>query len=94
MKLRTATIIVWLVDAAAWVFVAFATFLSGSDAATKGLDKTAGFIVTALLLVTGAPALALVLLRRAPTTALLLALAFPATFVALFVAVVLAFARP
>jgi hypothetical protein len=94
MKLRTATIIVCLVDIAVWVFVAFATFMSGSDAATKGLDESAGLIVTALLLVTGAPALALALLRRAPTTALVLALAFPAAFVALFVAAVIAFARP
>jgi hypothetical protein len=94
MKLRTATIIVCAVDIAVWVFVAFATFMSGSDAATKGLDKTAGLVVTALMLVTGAPALALALLRRAPTTALVLALAFPAAFVALFIAVVIAFARP
>jgi len=94
MKLRTATIIVCLVDAAAWVFVAFATFLSGSDAATKGLDEGAGLIVTALFLVTGAPALALAFLGRAPKTALTLAFAFPAAFAALFVAAVIAFARP
>ena len=92
MNLRTATIIVGLVDAAGWAFVAFATFTSGSDAATKGLDEGAGLIVTALFLVTGAPALALALLGRAPTTALTLALAFPAAFAALFVAVVIAFA--
>jgi hypothetical protein len=48
MKLRTATIIVGLVDAAAWAFVAFAAFMSGSDAATRGLDEAAGIIVTAL----------------------------------------------
>lgn len=94
MKLRNATIVVCLVDAAVWVFVAFATFMSGSDAATKGLDEGAGLIVTALFLVTGAPALALVLLGRAPRTALTLALAFPAAFVVLFVAAVIAFARP
>ncbi len=92
MKLRTATIIVCLVDAAAWALVAVATFMSGSDAATKGLDEGAGLIVTALFLVTGAPALALVLLGRAPITALTLALAFPTAFAALFVAAVIAFA--
>ena len=92
MNLRTATIIVGLVDASAWAFVAFATFTSGSDAATKGLDEGAGLIVTALFLLTGAPALALALLRRAPTTALTLALAFPVAFAALFVAAVVAFA--
>ena len=92
MNLRTATIIVGLVDASAWAVVAFATFTSGSDAATKGLDEGAGLIVTALFLLTGAPALALALLRRAPTTALTLALAFPVAFAALFVAAVVAFA--
>ncbi len=92
MRLRTATIIVCLVDAAAWAFIAVATFMSGSDAATKGLDKGAGLIVTALFLVTGVPALALALLGRAPITALILALAFPLAFAALFVAAVIAFA--
>jgi len=94
MKLRNATLIVCIVDAVVWIFVAFATFMSGSDAATKGLDEGAGLIVTALFLVTGAPALALVLLGRAPRTALTLALAFPAAFAVLFVAAVIAFARP
>ena len=89
MKLRNATIIVCLVDAAVWIFVAFATFMSGSDAATKGLEEAAGLIVTALFLVTGAPALALALLGRAPITALVLALAFPVAFAALFVAAVM-----
>jgi len=92
VKLRTATIIVCLVDAGAWAFVAVATFMSGSDAATKGLDVGAGLIVTALFLVTGAPALALVLLGRAPTAAFTLALAFPIAFAALFVAALIAFA--
>ena len=92
MKRRTVTIIVCAFDAAAWVFVAFAAFTSGSDAATRGLDRAAGLIVTALFLVTGAPAVALVSLRRAPATALALALAFPAVFAALFVAAIVAFA--
>ena len=92
MKRRTATIIICLVDAAAWAFLAFATFLSGSDAATKGLDEGAGLVVTALFLVTVAPALALALLGRAPTVALVLALAFPTAFAALFVVAVIAFA--
>jgi hypothetical protein len=92
MKLRTATLIVALVDAAGWAFVAFATFMSGSDAATKGLDVGAGYAVTALFLVTGAPALALAWLDRAPATALAFALAFPAALAALFVAAVIAFA--
>lgn len=92
MNRRSATIIVSLLDAVAWVGVAFATFMSGSDAATKGLDQGAGLIVTALFLVTGAPALALALLGRAPVAALVLALAFPVAFAALFVAALMAFA--
>jgi hypothetical protein len=72
--------------------VAFAAFTSGSDAATKGLDQGAGLVVTALFLVTGAPALALALLGRAPVAALIFALAFPIAFAVAFVAAVIAFA--
>ena len=92
MSRKRATIILSLVDAVAWVFVAVAAFASGSDAATKGLDQGAGLIVTALFLVTGAPALALALLGRAPVFALILALAFPVALAAAFVAAVVAFA--
>ena len=67
-------------------------FLSGSDPATKGLDRTAGLVVTILWLLTGLPAFVLVLRRRAPKAALLLALAFPAAFVVMFAAAVVAFA--
>ena len=92
MNRRTATIIIGLVDAAVWALVAFAAFTSGSDAATKGLDQGAGLVVTALFLVTGAPALALALLGRAPVAALIFALAFPIAFAVAFVAAVIAFA--
>ena len=91
MTLRFATIIASVLDFVAWIFIASATFLSGSDQATKGLDNVAGMAVTALLLVTGAPALVLALKGRAPKTALTLALAFPATFAVLFIALVVAF---
>ena len=92
MNRRTTTIAVCLVDAAAWAFVAFAAFTSGSDAATRGLDQGAGLIVTGLFLVTGAPAIALTWMRRAPTAALVLALAFPVAFGVAFLAAVIAFA--
>ena len=92
MKHRTVTMVISLADAAAWIVVALATFASGSDPATRGLDEAAGWIVTALFLATGAPALVLALLNRALTTALILALAFPAAFAAAFVAAVIAFA--
>jgi len=89
--LRIVTIIVSVLDFVAWIFIASATFLSGSDQATKGLDSVAGMAVTALILVTAAPALVLALKGRAPKTALTLALAFPFTFAVLFVAVIVAF---
>ena len=48
--------------------------------------------MTALLLITAAPALGLILLGRAPKTALTLALAFPAALAALFIAANIALA--
>jgi len=92
MNRRTATIVVCVIDAAVWAVVAFAAFFSGSDPATKGLDEVAGWVVTALFLISAVPASILVYLRRAPTTALILALAFPAAFALAFVAAVVAFA--
>lgn len=50
MTLRLATIIVSLLDFVAWVFIVFATFLSESDQATKGLNNVAGMALTALVL--------------------------------------------
>jgi hypothetical protein len=92
MTLRTATVIVCLLDAAGWALIAFTTFNSGSDPATKGLDEAAGYIVTVLFLITAVPAVALISFRRAPKTALILALAFPAAFAALFITAIIAFA--
>ena len=66
-------------------------FFSEPDPATMGLDVAAGWTVTILFLVTGAPAFVLALLGRWPRVALALALAFPAGFVALFVAAVIYF---
>ena len=92
MTLRTSTIFVCLLNATACIFLAFASFMSGSDQATKGLDEAAGYTVIGLFLITSIPALALAFFGRAPKTALILALAFPAAFVALFVAAIVAFA--
>ena len=92
MKIRTAAILVCAVDAVAWGLIALASFVSRSDAATRGLDHTAGLVVTALFLVTAAPAIAMVFLRRAPIAALVLALAFPVLLVGAFLAAVMAFA--
>jgi hypothetical protein len=91
MKLRIATFVVLGIDAAAAVVIGLATFLSGSDPATKGLDRAAGSIMSALFLVTAVPAFILLLRRRAPVIALLLALAFPALIVAALVAAVVVF---
>jgi hypothetical protein len=84
MTLRIATIVIGLLDAAVWTVLAFMTFLSGSDPATKGLDIGAGAVLTALFLVTGLPALVLAGIGRAPRAALALALVFPAVFALLF----------
>jgi hypothetical protein len=39
---RTITIAACVLDMMAWILVVFATFWSGSDPATKGLDRAAG----------------------------------------------------
>jgi hypothetical protein len=88
MTLRAVTFAVCLLDAMGWTFVAFATFFSGSDPATKGLDQAAGVLVTALFVLTCVPALALARLRRAPRTALALAFAFPAILALLLMAAI------
>ena len=92
MTLRKASVVVCLLDAAVWALVAFAKFNSGSDPATRGLDEAAGYIVTALFVITAVPALALITFGRAPRIALTLALVFPAAFAALFIAAIIAFA--
>jgi hypothetical protein len=92
MTLRSATLIMCLLDGAGWAVIALPMLHSGSDPATSGLDEAAGYTVTALLLITSAPALALVVFGRAPKTALTLALAFPTVFTALFIAAIIAFA--
>ena len=92
MNTRTATVALCALDAAAWALVAGATFMSGSDPATIGLDRSAGMAVTALFIATGAPAIVLGWRNRAPTAALILALAFPVTLVLAFVVAVVAFA--
>ena len=92
MTLRWATLIVCLLDAAVWALVAYGSFNSGSDLATKGLDEAAGYIVTVLFLIAAVPALGLVMFGRAPKMALTLALTFPSAFAALFIAAIIAFA--
>jgi hypothetical protein len=92
MDIRTITWLTASLDSAAWLFVASATFFSGSDPSTKWLDTGAGIAVTALFLVTAVPSLILFFLKRAPKTALALALTFPAAFVVLFGAAVIYFA--
>jgi hypothetical protein len=76
MRFRAVTVGVCVLDTIAWLLVAFATFFSGSDPATKGLDQAAGVGVTALFAIT-ARRLGAHGLRRAPRAALVLAPAFP-----------------
>ncbi len=57
MHARMAALIIGGLDVVAWLLACAGTFFSQSDPATKGLDNFAGVIVTALFLLTGAPAL-------------------------------------
>jgi hypothetical protein len=90
MSIRVVTILIALVDLAAWLVAGAVTFFSGSDPATKGLDNIAGLAVTVVYLATGAPALMLALTGRAPRLALTLSIVFPAAFAVLFVVAILA----
>jgi hypothetical protein len=92
MSARFAALVAGAFDTAVWALVAAAAFLSGSDAATKGLDHAAGLAVTALFVVTGLPALILAGRGRSPRLALWLALAFPAAFATAFAAIVVSLA--
>ncbi len=77
MTMRIATIILSILDAIGWVFIARNTLFSESDPATMGLDTAAGWVVTILLLLTAVPAIVLALKNLRPKTALALALIFP-----------------
>ena len=66
IALRLATLIIALLDTAAFIFAVSVTVLSGSDAATKGLDNAAGWAIVALFLLTAVPALVLLWRGRAP----------------------------
>lgn len=57
--MRAAAGIIGLLDALLCVVLAGGLFFSSSDAATRGLDSLAGYLVTVLFLVTGLPALLL-----------------------------------
>jgi len=90
--MRIAALIIGLLDAVLWAVIAVSLFVSLSDPATRGLDSLAGWLITALFLVTGLPALLLAWRNTRPGLALALAIAFPAVFVILFAAAVIAFA--
>lgn len=90
--MRAAAGIIGLLDGLLCVVIAGGLFFTSSDTATKGLDSLAGYLVTALFLITGLPALLLVWRDTRPGLALTFAIAFPAAFVILFVGAVIAFA--
>jgi hypothetical protein len=91
VNIRTATIILAILDALAGAAAAWVYFDSNSDPATIGFDTAAGVIVTGLILLTAVPSLILAYRGRAQRTALALALAFPAAFALFFVAAVIIF---
>ena len=82
--MRIATIVLCVLDAVLWVFLAYLLFGSGAEAEALGLNVY-GWIVTGLFLLTAPPALVLAIKGRGPRTALALALVFPAAFAALIV---------
>ena len=86
---RVAAFVICVLDAVGWACVAYATFLTQSDPATKGFDEAEGYVVTILFLGLSGPAFALALQDRAPKAALALALACPTIFLALLIAVIL-----
>ena len=88
MRAWRAALVIAILDTVAWPLIACAMLLSGSDPATRGLDKVAALVVTVLYVATGAPALMILWKTWAPRLALVLALAFPAVFAALFAAVI------
>jgi hypothetical protein len=90
--MRLATILLCALGVAVWAATCWATFLSGSDPATAGLDDAAGGAVTLLFALTTGPSIGLTVARRMPRLALWLAVLFPASFILLFLGAVLAFA--
>jgi hypothetical protein len=70
--MRTATIVIGLVDAVVWATAAFSYFLSGSSPASRDFDIVAGTVVTVFFLITAVPALVLAANGRARKTALTL----------------------
>jgi len=57
--MRTATILICALGALVWLLFAYATFFSGSDPATRGLDVIAGVLMSALFAATIAHRLSL-----------------------------------
>lgn len=92
MRPRIVTFIIGGLDTLAWLWLAAGAFFSAADPATKALDTFAGWLITALFLVTAVPALVLAWLDRWPRRALALSLAFPGGFMLLFAIAVIAFA--
>jgi hypothetical protein len=89
VAVRIAALIIGALGAALWLWLAKVTFLSGSDAATKGLDNVAGLAVTALFAVTVLPALILAWRGQRLRLALGLSLAFPLILIAAVAAIAL-----
>jgi hypothetical protein len=90
--MRISTLIIAGVGAAISIFlIVWLSFFSGSDAATKGLDLIAAWMIGILSTITVLPALLLVGFGRAPRTALALALGFPAVFLLVFLGIIVEF---
>jgi hypothetical protein len=90
--MRISTLIIAGVCAAISIYlVVWLSFFSSSDAATRGLDLAAAWMVGILSTITVLPALLLAGFGRAPRTALAFALGFPAVFLLLFLGIIVEF---
>jgi hypothetical protein len=90
--MRISTLIIAGVGAAISIYlVIWLSFFSGSDAATRGLDLVAAWLIGILSTITVLPALLLAVFGRAPRTALAFALGFAAVFLLIFLGIAIEF---
>jgi len=90
--MQISTLIVAGVSAAISIcLVAWLSFFSDSDAATRGLDLAAAWTIGILSTITVLPALLLAGFSRAPRTALAFALGFLAVFLLVLLGIIVEF---
>jgi hypothetical protein len=90
--MRISTLVVAAISAVISIYlVVWLTFFSGSDAATRGLDLAAAWVIGIFSMFTVLPALLLAGFGRAPRTALTFAIGFPAIFLIVILGIIVEF---